>query len=157
MTRPLPVLLLAALCAGPAAAQPFVPADREAVELVRGRRTGGYVTVAATLAYAERASGGAFTLAGYRVERRPEDPFARVCICYRLGVDPPTCGLGYRVAVNPVHVEPDDRYDGPGRDLEHGPRAFLRALAREVSLQRQPELLRRLRAALDPYDPYDWR
>lgn len=147
----------AILAAGAAQAQPFLPQDRAAVELVRGRRTDGFATVAATLAYAERASEGAFGLSGYQVEHRPGEPFSRVRICYRLGADPPVCGLDYRVTANPPHVEPADRFDGLGRDLEHGPRAFLRALGREVALQRQPEILRRLRAALDPYDPYDWR
>ena len=31
------------------------------------------------------------------------------------------------------------------------------ALARDVDLQRQPEILRKIQAALDPYNPYDWR
>ena len=78
-------------------------------------------------------------------------------ICYRLGIDPPTCGLDYRVAVNPAHVEPADRYDGLTRDLEHGPQAFLRALAREADLQRQPVFLRKVEAALEAFNPYDWR
>ena len=63
----------------------------------------------------------------------------------------------YRVAVNPPHVEPADRYNGLARDLEHGPQAFLRALAREADLQRQPDVLRKVQAALEPYNPYDWR
>ncbi|MBE7203916.1 MAG: hypothetical protein INR70_39825 [Parafilimonas terrae] len=156
---------LIALCAGlPVAlvssaggSQPFVPTERAAIELVRGHRTAGFTTVARTLAFAERVTGGAFRFGGYKVDFRPDAPFARVRICYRLGIDPPTCGLDYRVAVNPAHVEPADRYDGLTRDLEHGPRAFLRALAREADLQRQPDFLRRIEAALDPYNPYDWR
>jgi hypothetical protein len=151
------LVLFLILAAGTASAQPFLPADQAAVDLVRGRRTDGFTTVARTLAYAERASGGAFTLTGYRVERRPGEPFSRVAICYRLGADAPACNLGYYVAANPPHVEPADRFDGLGRDLEHGPRAFLRALGREAALQGQPEILRRLRAAIDPYNPYDWR
>lgn len=149
--------LLIALASSAACAQPFVPTERAAIDLVRDRRTAGFTTIARTLAYAERVTGGAFRLGGYRVDYRPEAPFARVRICYRLGIDPPTCGLDYRVAVNPAHVEPADRYDGLTRDLEHGPRAFLRALAREVDLQRQPEILRKIQAALDPFNPYDWR
>lgn len=148
---------LAALVSAGASAQPFVPTEETAIALVRDRQTAGFTTVGRTLAYAERVTGGAFTFGGYRVDVRPEVPFARVRICYRLGIDPPTCGLDYRVAVNPAHVEPSDRYDGLTRDLEHGPRAFLRALARQADLQRQPEMLRRIQAALDPYNPYDWR
>ncbi|MGT2487084.1 hypothetical protein ACU4GA_16245 [Methylobacterium oryzae CBMB20] len=136
--------LLAALVSGPAGAQSFVPTERAAIDLVRDRRTAGFTTVARTLAYAERATGGAFRLGGYRVDYRPDVPFARVRICYRLGLDPPTCGLAYRVAVNPAHVEPADRYNGLTRDLEHGPQAFLRALAREADLLRQPNFLRKV-------------
>lgn len=153
----LALALCTLLAATAAEAQPPVPTDRAAVGLVLGRRTDGFTTVARTLAFAERASGGAFTRAGYRIERRPGEPFADVRICYRLGIDPPACDLAYRVAVDPPHVEPSDRFDGLERDLEHGPRAFLRALAREKALQRQPEIQRRLRAALEPFDPYDWR
>ena len=149
--------LLGALASTVACAQPFVPAERAAIDLVRDRRTAGFTTVARTLAYAERVTGGAFRFGGYRVDYRPDAPFARVRICYRLGIDPPTCGLDYRVAVNPPHVEPADRFNGLTRDLEHGPQAFLRALARETDLQRQPDILRRIEAALDPYNPYDWR
>lgn len=156
-------ILCAALVAGsiaasvPVAAQPFVPADRAAVDLVKGHVTDGYVTVARTIAYAEKASRGAFAFAGYRVEQGPGEPFKRVRICYQLGIDPPACGVEYLVGTNPPHVEPSDRYIGLGRDLEHGPRAFLRSLAREASLQRQPEILRRIQAAAEPYNPYDWR
>jgi len=155
--RALPPAFALALISTAACAQSVVPTESSAVDLVRGRRTEGFATVAQTLAYAERVTGGAFRLGGYRVDYRPEAPFARVRICYRLGIDPPTCGLAYRVAVNPAHVEPADRYDGLTRDLEHGPKAFLRALARDVDLQRQPEMLRKIQAALDPYNPYDWR
>lgn len=151
-----PAFLAALVCTG-ACAQSVVPTERAAIDLVRDRRTAGFATVSQTLAYAERVTGGAFSLGGYRVDYRPEAPFARVRICYRLGIDPPTCGLAYRVAVKPAHVEPSDRYDGLTRDLEHGPRAFLRALARDVDLQRQPAILRKIQAALDPYNPYDWR
>lgn len=151
--------LLAVLClaAAPAAAQPFVPEDRQAVALVKAHVTDGFATVARTLAYAETASRGAFAFAGYRVDDRPGEPFKRVRICYRLGIDSPVCDVEYRVGTNPPHVTPSDRFDGLGRDLEHGPRAFLRALARTVTLQRQPEMLRRIEAALDPLNPYDWR
>ncbi|AIQ93899.1 MULTISPECIES: hypothetical protein [Methylobacterium] len=149
--------LLAVLVSGTACAQPFVPTERAAIDLVRDRRTAGFTTVARTLAYAERVTGGAFRFGGYRVDYRPDVPFARVRICYRLGIDPPNCGLAYRVAVNPPHVEPADRYNGLARDLEHGPQAFLRALAREADLQRQPDVLRKVQAALEPYNPYDWR
>jgi hypothetical protein len=155
--RALAPALLGALVSTAACAQPFVPAERAAIDLVRDRRTAGFTTVARTLAYAERVTGGAFRFGGYRVDYRPDAPFARVRICYRLGIDPPTCGLEYRVAVNPPHTEPSDRYNGLTRDLEHGPRAFLRALAREADLQRQPDFLRKVQAALDPYNPYDWR
>jgi hypothetical protein len=149
--------LLIALVSETAGAQPFVPSEKAAIDLVRDRRTAGFTTVARTLAYAERVTGGAFRRDGYRVDYRPDAPFARVRICYRLGIDPPTCGLDYRVAVNPSHVEPADRYNGLTRDLEHGPQAFLRALAREADLQRQPEFLRKVQAVLDSYNPYDWR
>lgn len=155
--RRLALALAALLVPGPASAEPFLPADKAALELTLGRRTDGFLTVGQTLAYAERASRGAFARAGYRVERRPGEPFVRVQICYRLGLDPPACGLDYLVTVDPPHVEPADRTVGLGRDLEHGPRAFLRALARDDALRRQPALLRRLRAALEPLDPYDWR
>ncbi|MCJ2089345.1 hypothetical protein MKK88_25635 [Methylobacterium sp. E-005] len=155
--RALVPAFLTALVSTAACAQSVVPSERAAIDLVRDRRTTGFATVAQTLAYAERVTGGAFSLGGYRVDYRPEAPFARVRICYRLGIDPPACGLAYRVAVNPPHVEPSDRYDGLTRDLEHGPRAFLRALAREVDLQHQPAILRKIQAALDPYNPYDWR
>ena len=152
------VLILAPLLASTSAgAEPFLPSDKAAVDLALGRRTDGFTTVARTLAYAERASRGAFAPAGYRVERKPGERFVRVQICYRLGTDPRACGLDYLVTVDPPHAEPADRTDGLGRDLEHGPRAFLRALAREEALQRQPDLLRQLRAALEPFDPYDWR
>lgn len=158
MSRTLLLLgLLTIGLAGPAASQPFVPADRVAVDLVKGHVTDGFATVARTLAYAESASRGAFTFAGYRAEDRPGEAFKHVRICYRLGIDPPVCTIEYLVAVNPPQVTPSDRFIGLGRDLEHGPRAFLRALAREVALQRQPEMLRRLQAALEPFDPYDWR
>ena len=155
--------LVAAACiawsvaAAPVVAQPFVPADRAAVDLVKAHNTDGYVSVAATIAYAMRASRGAFAFAGYRVDDRPGEPFKRVRICYQLGIDPPVCGIEYLVASNPPQVTPSDRFDGIGRDFEHGPRTFLRALAREASLQRQPAMLRRIQAALDPYNPYDWR
>jgi hypothetical protein len=155
--RALAPALLGALVSTAACAQPFVPSERAAIDLVRERRTAGFTTVARTLAYAERVTGGAFRFGGYRVDYRPDAPFARVQICYRLGIDQPTCGLEYRVAVNPPHAEPSDRYNGLTRDLEHGPRAFLRALAREAELQRQPDFLRKVQAALDPYNPYDWR
>ena len=154
---PAAAVLAATLAGVPAAAQPFVPADRAAVALVKGHNTDGYVSVAGTIAYAQRASRGAFAFAGYRVEDRPGEPFKHVRICYRLGIDPPVCGIEYLVAVNPPQVTPSDRFDGIGRDFEHGPRAFLRALARDASLQRQPLMLRRIQAALDPYNPYDWR
>ncbi len=140
-----------------AVADPFLPSDRQAAQLVLARRTDGFMTIGQTLATAERESRGAFAQAGYQVERRPEDPFVRVRICYRLGRELPPCGLDYLVSVDPPHVEPADRFDGLGRDLEHGPRAFLRALAREDALQRQPVLLQRLRAVLEPFNPYDWR
>ena len=155
--RRLALTLAALLAPALACAQPFLPADRAALDLALNRRTDGFTTVGRTLAYAERTSRGAFVPAGYQVERRPGEPFVRVRICYRLGLDPPSCGLDYLVTVDPPHVEPADRTDGLGRDLEHGPRAFLRALAREEALQRQPVLLRRLRAALEPFNPYDWR
>ncbi|TXN42825.1 hypothetical protein [Methylobacterium sp. WL7] len=155
--RRLALVLLIASAASGADAQPFLPTERAAIDLVRTRQTESLATVDRILAYAERATGGAFTRGGYRVVRRPGEPFARVQICYRLGIDPPTCGLDYRVTVDPPHVEPAERYDGLARDLEHGPRAFLRALAREADLQRQPAALRQIRAALEPYDPYDWR
>ncbi|MDP4004490.1 hypothetical protein [Methylobacterium sp. NEAU K] len=155
--RRLVLVLLAALASSAASAQRFLPTERAAIALVRDRHTEGLATIAQTLAYAERASGGAFALGRYRIARRPGEAFARVQICYRLGVDPPTCGLDYLVTVDPPHVEPAERYDGLTRDLEHGPRAFLRALAREVDLQRQPEIVRRLQGALDAYNPYDWR
>ncbi|MGH1571649.1 hypothetical protein ACRAWG_14420 [Methylobacterium sp. P31] len=155
--RALILALLGALSASAACAQRFVPTERAAISLVRDRRTAGFTTVAQSLAYAERVTRGAFKVSDFRVDYRPDVPFARVRICYRLGIDPPTCGLDYRVAVNPAHVEPADRYNGLTRDLEHGPRAFLRALAREADLQRQPEILRKIQAALDPFNPYDWR
>jgi hypothetical protein len=155
--RAVSLALLVAVLAGPAAAQPVLPTRQAAIDLVRERRTSGFTTVARTLAYAERVTGGAFKVGGYRVEQRPSEPFARVRICYRLGLDPPTCGLDYRVAVNPPQVEPADRYDGLTRDLEHGPSAFLRALARAADLQRQPEIERTIQGVLDPLNPYDWR
>ncbi|SFI87788.1 hypothetical protein [Methylobacterium brachiatum] len=155
--RPLALALLAASVTSGAGAQPFLPTERAAIDLVRSRHTDSLATVDGTLAYAERATGGAFTRGGYRVVRRPGEPFARVQICYRLGIDPPTCGLDYLVTVNPPHIEPAQRHDGLARDLEHGPRAFLRALAREADLQRQPAALRRIEAALEPDNPYDWR
>ena len=155
--RRLALALAALLAPGLARAESVRPSDRAAVDLVLGRRTDGFTTVGQTLAYAARASRGAFSPAGYRVERRPGEPFVRVRICYRLGTEPAACGLDHLVTVDPPHVEPADRTNGLGRDLEHGPRAFLRALAREDALQRQPALLRGLRAALDPFDPYDWR
>ncbi|SFM07848.1 hypothetical protein [Methylobacterium pseudosasicola] len=155
--RRLALALLAASVASGAQAQHFLPTERAAIELVRSRHTDSLATVDGTLAYAERATGGAFRRGGYRVLRRPGEPFARVQICYRLGIDPPTCGLDYLVTVNPPHVEPAERYDGLARDLEHGPRAFLRALAREADLQQQPKILRRIQGALEPYNPYDWR
>ncbi|WP_449409910.1 hypothetical protein [Methylobacterium komagatae] len=153
------VILVVALigATSPAAAEPFVPGDRQAVDLVKTHVTQGIISVSRTIAHAERVSRGAFTLTGYRVEQRPGEPFKHVRICYQLGIDPPVCGVEYLVGTNPPHVEPSDRYDGLGRDLEHGPRAFLRALAREASLQRQPDMMRRIQAALDPYNPYDWR
>lgn len=159
MSRPVLAasLLVAALAVTPAAAEPFVPADRQAVDLVKAHNTDGYVSVAGTIAYAQKASRGAFAFAGYRVDDRPGEAFKHVRICYRLGIDPPVCGIEYLVAVNPPQVTPSDRFDGIGRDFEHGPRAFLRALARDTTLQRQPAMLRRIQAALDPYNPYDWR
>lgn len=161
MTRA-PFLLAAIFAATGAAtagasAEPFLSADRAAVDLVKAHVTNGYVTVARTIAYAERASRGAFAFAGYRVEHVPGEAFKHVRICYQLGIDPPVCGVEYLVGSNPPRVEPSDRFIGLGRDLEHGPRAFLRALAREASLQRQPEMLRRIQAAVEPYNPYDWR
>lgn len=58
---------------------------------------------------------------------------------------------------DPPHVEPADRFDGIGRDLEQGPQAFLRALAREAEHQQQPAPLQALRRVLEPLNPYDWR
>ncbi len=156
MRRLAPALVAAVVTSG-VHAQPFLPTERAAIELVRSRHTDSLATVDGTLAYAERVTDGAFTRGGYRVVRRPGEPFARVQICYRLGIDRPTCGLDYLVTVNPPHVEPAERYDGLARDLEHGPRAFLRALAREADLQHQPAILRRIEAALEPFNPYDWR
>jgi hypothetical protein len=149
--------LAGGLAGAPVLAQPFVPGDQAAVDLVKAHHTDGFASVAGTIAYAQRASRGAFAFAGYRVEDRPGEPFKHVRICYQLGIDPPVCAIEYLVASNPPQVTPSDRFEGIGRDFEHGPRAFLRALARDVSLQRQPVMLRRIEAALDPYNPYDWR
>jgi hypothetical protein len=150
-------LVLAVGLNASAEAEPFVPTDREAVDLVKTHVTNGFVTVARTIVYAQKASRGAFAFAGYRVEDGPVEAFKHVRICYQLGIDPPVCSIEYLVAVNPPNVVPSNRFVGLGRDLEHGPRAFLRALARDVSLQRQPEMLRRIQAAAERYDPYDWR
>lgn len=130
-----------------------------AVKLALGRRTEALTTVAQTLTYAERASGRAFAVEGVHAEHRTDEPYARVHICYRLaGVDgPPICNIDYLVTVDPPHVDPVDRFDGIGRDFEHGPHAFLRALAREAELRHQPALLQAFRDVLDPYNPYDWR
>ncbi len=155
--KPASILLAGLLAASPALADSFIPSDKRAVDLVKTHITDDYVTVGRTLAHAERISRGVFALTGYQVEQRPNEPFKHVRICYRLGLDAPSCPVEYLVGTNPPHVEPSDRYDGIGRDLEHGPRAFLRALAREASLQRQPEILRQIQAALDPFNPYDWR
>ncbi|MDP9097253.1 MAG: hypothetical protein M3N26_12000 [Pseudomonadota bacterium] len=133
--------------------------QKAAVKLALGRRTEALTTVAQTLTYAERASGRAFTVEGVHAEHRPGEPYARVHICYRLGTqdDQPICNIDYLVTVDPPHVEPADRFDGIGRDFEHGPHAFLKALAREAELRHQPELVQAFRDVVEPYNPYDWR
>ncbi|MGH1570960.1 hypothetical protein ACRAWG_10095 [Methylobacterium sp. P31] len=138
---------------------PLPTSAREAVGLVLRRRTAAFTTVAQTLRYAERASNGAFALERVRAEHRPDEPYARVRICYRLGdrSAPPICNLDYLVTRNPPHVEPADRFNGIGRDFEQGPQAFMRALAREAEQQQQPALLQAFRQVLEPYNPYDWR
>lgn len=158
-------IVLAALSAGAlgtsgAAAQATLPSAAEAVRLVREHRTNGYVTVAQTLAFAARERPESFRLADIRAEHRPGESFARVRICYWLR--PPgnralaNCGIGFVVSTNPVHVEPDERFAGLGRDLQDGREAFLRGLDREVARQADPAS-RTLRAVLDPYDLYDDR
>ncbi len=87
--RRAPILLAALLATAPALAEPFVPGDQRAVDLVKAHVTDGYVTVGRTIAHAERISRGAFALTGYQVEQRPNEPFKHVRICYRLGIDPP--------------------------------------------------------------------
>lgn len=153
------VRLGVAVQASPVETGPLPLSTRAAVELALSRRTAALTTVAQTLRYAERASNGAFAVERVHAEHRPDEPYARVHICYRLGDRsvPPICNLDYLVTRDPPHVEPADRFNGIGRDFEQGPRAFVRALAREAEQQQQPVPLQALRRILDPYNPYDWR
>ncbi|MGU3539129.1 hypothetical protein [Methylobacterium sp. A54F] len=142
------------------APDPFLPAPEAAVGLVRAHKTNGYVTVAETLAYAERVRAGRFRLERWQAVQRAGEPFTRVYICYRLG-DPvtsaaATCGIGYAVSVNPPHVELARPQDGLARDLQAGREAFLRAIDHELGLRREP-LVEALRDAVEPINPYDWR
>ena len=125
--------------------EPRLSSARGAVELVLSRRTEALTTVAQTLRYAERASNGAFAVERVHAEHRLGEPYTRVHICYRLGdrSTAPICNIDYLVTRDPPHVEPADRFDGIGRDLEQGPQAFLRALAREAEHQQQPAPLQK--------------
>lgn len=152
--------LLAATGASAAPSHLVRPAPAEAVRLVRGHRTNGYVTVAATLAQAARARPDSFRVTGLYPEQRPDEAFTRVHLCYWLrnpGIRArPTCDIGFIVSGRPAHVEPAERFAGLGRDLQDGPAAFLRGLDRELALQRDPGE-RTLRTVLDPFELYDWR
>lgn len=143
-----------------ASAEPFRPSPAEAVRLVRTHRTNGYVTVAQTLAQAARARPESFRVAGLYPEQRPGEGFTRVHLCYWLrnpgSPVQPTCDIGFIVSKSPAHVEPAERFEGLGRDLQDGPQAFLRGLDRELALQRDPEQ-RTLQTVLDPFELYDWR
>ncbi|MGV7032381.1 hypothetical protein [Methylobacterium symbioticum] len=152
--------LLVVTGAAAATADPFRASPAEAVRLVREHRTNGYVTVAATLAWAARERPESFRVAGFYPEQRPGESFTRVRLCYWLrepGIRAqPLCDIGFIVSTKPAHVEPAERFEGLGRDLQDGPQAFLRGLDRELALQRAPEE-RTLRAVLDPFELYDWR
>lgn len=143
-----------------AAAQPVEPSDARALALVRGHRTGGFVTVGQTLAYAERARPESFRLARAQVERRAGEPFTRVHICYRLRpAGRPAelaCGVDYLVSADPPHVEVAEAFGGLGRELEAGRDRFVRGLDRELDLRRDPSA-KALSDALLPFDPYDRR
>ncbi|GJD59568.1 hypothetical protein [Methylobacterium dankookense] len=152
--------LLAATGAAAAPADPFRPSPAEAVRLVREHRTNGYVTVARTLAQAGRERRDSFRVSGLYPEQRPGESFTRVRLCYWLRAPgtraQPLCDITFIVSTNPAHVEPAERFEGLGRDLQDGPQAFLRGLDRELALQRDPaERVRR--TVLDPFELYDWR
>ena len=154
------IVATGAAAAPRATADPFQPSPAEAVRLVREHRTNGYVTVAQTLAQAARARPNSFRVAGLYPEQRAGESFTRVHLCYWLR-NPgtraqPTCDIDFIVSKSPAHVEPAQRFEGLGRDLQDGPQAFLRGLDRELSLQRDPDE-RTLQTVLDPFELYDWR
>jgi hypothetical protein len=141
-------------------AEPFRSSAAEAVRLVRAHRTNGYVTVAQTLAQAARAKPDSFRVEGLHPEQRPGESFTRVHLCYWLrnpGTrSQPRCDIGFIVSTNPPHVEPAQRFEGLGRDLQDGPQAFLRGLDHALALQADPDA-RTEQSLLDPFELYDWR
>ena len=141
-------------------ADPFLPSAAQAVRLVREHVTNGYVTVAQTLAYAQRVRSETFRVDRIWAEQGEGEPFSRVHICYWIrnpGVRvQPTCGIDYIVTANPTHVRLAQPLDGLSRDLQTGREQFVRAIDREVALQREPAM-KALRDTLAPFNPYDWR
>ncbi|WP_375462529.1 hypothetical protein [uncultured Methylobacterium sp.] len=152
------VVVLAGIVGAPA--QPVDPSAARTIGLVRSHRTDGYVTVAQTLAFAERARPRSFRMARIWAERRADEPFTRVHLCYRLRPPgrpaEPVCGIDYLVSADPAHVEVADAQSGLGRELEAGREAFVRGLDRELALRRDPAATA-VRDALDPFNPYDLR
>ena len=141
-------------------ADPFLPSASQAVRLVRNHVTNGYETVAQTLAYAQQVRSYSFRMDRIWTEHREGEPFTRVHLCYLLrnpgARSQPICGIDYIVAVNPTHVELAQPWDGLSRDLQAGRDQFVRAIDRELALQRRP-VEKAFRDFLNPINPYDWR
>src|SRR4051794_30015918 len=123
-------------------ANPFLPAAAQALRLVREHVTNGYVTVAQTLAYAQRVRPDSFRVDRPWTEQHEGEPFTRVHLCY--GIRNPgsraqsVCGIDYIVTVNPTHVRLAQPLDGLSRDLQAGREQFVRAIDRDLALQREP-------------------
>ena len=57
---------------------------------------------------------------------------------------------------NPPHIVPAEPFRGLGRELEHSRAQLVRAIDRELELQRDPTA-KQLRDTFDQFNPYDSR
>lgn len=138
----------------------FVPTAAEAVRLVREHRTNGYVTVARTLTYAERVRRGIFRVDRIWAERRADEPFMRVHICYWLRAlvqeAQSTCRIEYLATANPSSVALAEPLDGMSRDLQLSREQFVKAIDHEVAIAGSPTG-KALHDTFGRLNPYDWR